>query len=132
MSDKVLDFQSQIKHEPIRQYAQAYGMNTPLPKTQAEFVAKLYEFGFHLNGYVEEMMNRTLKLQADLQKVAAMPVTYTPNRIVEMRDNHHEFMGMAVEVNDRMPPDQIVYVSGGKVVGRMTNIGKAEVNDAGN
>jgi len=83
MSDTVLNFQSQIKHEPIRRYAQAYGMNTPLPKTQAEFVAKLYEFGFKLNGEMETLVDKAMQLHDNLLKLSAAPVVYVPNRIVE-------------------------------------------------
>ncbi len=81
-----LDFQSQIKLEPIRRHAEAFGMNTPLPKTQAEYVAKLYEFGFRLNGQMEEMVNRALKLQDDLMRLSAAP-TFTVPRITEARSD---------------------------------------------
>lgn len=84
MPEKMSDLQQHLKLEPIRRHAEAYGMNTALPKTQAEFVAKLYAFGFALNGSMEEMLNRMLILQDNLLKVSALPVTYTPKKNTEV------------------------------------------------
>ena len=84
MADKMQDFQSRIKLEPIRNYAKAFGRNNPLPKTQDEFVAILYEFGFALNGEMEKFANRAIQLHDNLLKLSAAPVIYGPNRIVEV------------------------------------------------
>lgn len=86
MSDKVSDFQSHIKLEPIRRYAKAFGMANKIPQTQEEFIAYLYEFGYRLNGEMEMLINHTMQLHDNLLKLTVAPVVYVPNRIVEVPD----------------------------------------------
>lgn len=72
-----------IKLEPIRHYVEAYGMGKPLPKTEYEAVAYLYEFGFRLFGSMEEMLDAAMKTQKRILDLSAI-ATFTVPRITEV------------------------------------------------
>lgn len=71
MSDNLM---LDIKLDPIRKYAQAFGMSKPLPKTPQEFVALLYEFGFNLNGGMEQMLEHAMKVQSEMALLSNLPI----------------------------------------------------------
>lgn len=64
---------AEIRSDMIRLHARAYARNNPIPKTEREFEEYLFAFSQANNGVLEQMLDRTLNLQKDIQNLSVTP-----------------------------------------------------------